>query len=125
MEIKVTTEQNDNILDGVSDVREEFVTIPMGDFLADSVASTLNIDSTEVSKFKLKIDTLIKYAKSKTDDHSPEGIKWALRNLSVKLGTPPLGEKLINYLHGYAKLYLQGKEIEEHKSRFLRGEQDD
>lgn len=99
-------------------------TIPDSTLLVEQVAQTFDMKPSEVSQYKGKLESLIEYAKYKTDDHSPEGIKWAIRQLGVKVGTPPLGEKLINYLNLYARLYLEGKHIEEQKEKFLRGEQD-
>lgn len=95
------------------------------DLMPERVGQMFDIKPSEISKYKGKLETLIQYAKLKTDDHTPEGIKWALRSLGTKLGTPPLGEKLINYLHIYAKIYLQGKTIDEQKQKFLKGESDE
>ena len=99
-------------------------TIPDSTLLVEQVAQTFDMKPSEVSQYKGKLESLIEYAKYKTDDHSPEGIKWAIRQLGVKVGTPPRGEKLINYLNLYARLYLEGKHIEERKEKFLRGEKD-
>lgn len=98
--------------------------IPEGVLLREQVAQTFDLKPSEISQYKGKLDTLIEYAKLKTDDHSPEGLKWAIRQLGVKVGTPPLGEKLINYLNLYARLYLEGRHIDEEKQKFLRGEHD-
>ena len=50
------------------------------------------------------VDTLIKWAKANTDDHSPEGLKWAIRSIETKTGTPPLGEKATRF--GYTTYLL-------------------
>jgi len=73
-----------------------------GEILQQQVAQLFDLKTNEVSQFANKIQTLIDYAKTQTDNHSPEGIKWAIRDLSFKVGTPPLGEKMINYLTLYA-----------------------
>ena len=101
------------------------LTIPEGEFLLQQVAQTFDLKPSEISQHKTKLNTLIEYAKLKTDEHTPEGIKWAIRQLGVKVGTPPLGEKLINYLTKYAYLYLEGKKIDKQKEMFLKGEKDD
>ena len=70
--------------------------VPTNDLLRDQVTQMFDLKDSEKSQYRSKLDALIEYAKMKTDDHSPEGIKWALRSLGTKLGTPPLGEKLVN-----------------------------
>lgn len=104
---------------------EPSLVIPEGEYMRDQLARTFDLSASEVSQYKTKLDTLIEYAKLKTDDHTPEGIKWAIRQLGVKVGTPPLGEKLINYLNLYARLYLEGHRINKEKEKFLRGETDE
>ena len=123
-DITIVDENNEPI-----EQAKEIATPPVveqdGVMLREQVAKILfDFNPSEMASYKDKLNTLIDYAKLKTDDHSPDGIKWALRQLGMKLGTPPLGEKLINYLHVYAKLYLQGRRIEEAKNRYLRGEVD-
>lgn len=121
MEIRIEGQQESTPVNNTP----EATLIPDGVMMTSQIGDMLNIDSREMSGFKDKINTLIEYAKYKTDDHSPEGLKWAIRSLGTKLGTPPLGERLVNYLHIYAKLYVQGKQIEERKNRFLKGDSDD
>lgn len=96
-----------------------------GVLMTQQVAELFDLKPSEINQFKGKLESLIEYAKLKTDDHSPDGIKWAIRQLGVKVGTPPLGENLINYLNIYARLYLEGKHIEEQKQQFLKGEKDE
>jgi len=99
--------------------------IPVGVLLVEQIGQLFDFKPSEVSQYKTKIRTLIDYAKLKTDDHSPEGLKWALRNLQLKVGTPPIGEKMINYLTRYAYLYLETKKLEKEREMFLKGENDD
>lgn len=89
--------------------------------LAERIAQMFDLGPNEVSKYKNKLNVLIDYAKSKTEDHSVEGLKWALRSLSTKLGTPHMGEKLIDYMHRFAYLSLEGQKIDSEKQRFLNG----
>lgn len=67
------------------------------------------------------LQLLLKYAKSQTDDHSPESLKWVIRSLEMKLGSPPLSEKRITYLSRYVYLEMESKKIEKEKERFIRG----
>lgn len=43
-------------------------------------------DSNEQSAYRHKAQTLLEYAKSQTEDHSPENLKWIIRSLELKLG---------------------------------------
>ena len=97
---------------------EPTVVIPEGTLLAERVAQMFDMKPSEVGRDRSKLNTLIAYAKLKTDDHSPEGLKWAIRSLGNKLGTPALGEKLLPYLCRYAHLYLETKEIEKEMEKY-------
>lgn len=97
---------------------------PDGKLMEERVAQMFDLRPAEVSKYSSKINTLIEYAKLKTQDHSPEGIKWAIRSLGTKLGTPPLGEKLLPYLTRFAYLELESNKINKEKSRYLMGGSD-
>lgn len=90
-----------------------------GLIMRSEVAKLFDFTPNDISANKNKLDTLIEYAKMKTEDHSPEGLKWAIRQLGVKLGTPPLTERLIEYLHRFAYLELESRRIEEQKNKFL------
>ena len=126
MDIKIVDQEGQEIPQEEKRVETDQVqTFQPGELLVEQVGQLFDFKPSEVGQYKTKINTLIAYAKTKTQDHSPEGIKWALRNLSLKVGTPPMGEKIINYLTLYAHLYLEGKELEKKKEQFLRGEKDE
>lgn len=81
--------------------------------LEDSVAEVMGIeDSAEKNRSMDKIQTLIEYAKSQSKDHSPENIKWIIRSLELKLGTPPLAEKRINWISRWAYLNMEKRKLE-------------
>jgi len=65
--------------------------VPVGTLLTERVAQLFDLKPSEVSKYTSKLNTLIDYAKVKTEDHSVSGLKWAIKSLGTKLGTPPLG----------------------------------
>lgn len=100
-------------------VEGDTVTIPVGVFLTEQVRQMFNMGPNEVVQYKRNIGTLIEYAKMKTNDHSAESIKWIIRRLGTKLGTPPLGEKPVSYLSRFAYLELQGQKVKEEQKRFL------
>lgn len=125
MDIKIVNEQGE-----VEETKREAMADPQGlqqdgVLMVQQVGELFDYKPSELAEHKDKIKLLIEYAKTKTDDHSPAGIKWAIRDLQMKLGTPPMAERLINYLHRYAYLYLDGKRVEREKEKFLRGEKDD
>lgn len=88
--------------------------------LRNEVALLFDFTPNETNLNKRELDTLIEYAKTDTDDHSTEGIKWAIRNLEMRLGTPPISEKRINYLYRYAYLFLEERKIKAEREKFLR-----
>jgi len=91
-----------------------------GELEMQAVGSLFDLKPSELSLFSDKIGTLIDYAKSQTDDHSREGILWAIRSLENKVGTPPLGEKMINYLNKYAWLKLEQKRLDDETKKYER-----
>lgn len=96
-----------------------------GELMLQQIATLFDFKPSEIAENKDKLNTLLDYAKMKTEDHTPEGLKWALRNLSIKLGTPPMGEKLIVYLTRFAHLESESMRINAEKEKFLGGGKDD
>ena len=98
------------------------VEVPMipGEMLVFSVAQMFDILPTEIGNYREKINLLVEYAHSQTEDRSPEGVKWAIRSLQGKVGTPPLGEKWINYLGKYAYLKLEGIKLQKDVEKYER-----
>jgi hypothetical protein len=77
------------------------------DSLTHSVGNYLNIkmdDKAEYSRMKDKIAMIRDYAKSKASSEDSLDILWSLRSLENRLGSPPLGEKRINYLYKWIRL---------------------
>lgn len=123
MDIKVVDTTGEEIKQEVTEIETPPEIEQDGVMLREQVAKGLfDFNPSEMASYKNKIDNLIEYAKLQTDDHSVASIKQQIRHLGFKLGSPPLGEKLINYLNVYVKLYLQGKRIEAQKKEFERGE---
>lgn len=75
-------------------------------------------DVNEQSTYRDKVQTLLDYAKSQTDDHSPENLKWIIRSLELKLGSPPFAEKRINYIARYAWLETEEAKLKKEKLAF-------
>lgn len=73
------------------------------------LAQMFEIDKNDYGKLSPKINTILDWAKQNT----PEGedIRWTLRRLETKLGTPPMGVDKISHMAEYAFLWLQGRDI--------------
>ena len=94
------------------------VAVKDGEIFVQQVGNIFNFTPLECAKYKDKINTLIDYAKTQTDDHSLEGIRWAIRSLQGKVGTPPLGQKWITYLTEYAYLKLEQLDLAKRATDF-------
>jgi len=89
------------------------------DFTA--IADVLNLDHSQISRQDSKLRTLMDYVKENTEDLSMEGIKWAIRDLQLKIGTPPFGEKPLDYLTRYAFLLKENHKINDELDKFKKG----
>lgn len=81
---------------------------PVGDS-AQELADMFEIEKAEYGKMSPKINTLLDWAKQNTSEG--EDIRWTLRRLETKLGTPPMGVDKISHMAEYAYLWLQGRDI--------------
>lgn len=88
--------------------------------LIQSVGQLFDMRPGEIANAKEKINLLIDYAKTVTNDHSSEGIRWAVRSLQGRVGTPPLGEKWLPYLSKYAYIKLESMKMQEEVERYER-----
>lgn len=76
---------------------------------AQELADLFEIEKADYGKMSPKINTLLDWAKSNTSEG--EDIRWTLRRLETKLGTPPMGTSKLAYMAEYAYLWLQNNEI--------------
>lgn len=83
-----------------------------GELEYNAVGQMFDLKPSEIGLFRDKIGTLLAFARTQTDDHTIEGLKWAIRSLQNKVGTPPLGEKMINYLNKYAYLKMESNKLQ-------------
>lgn len=70
------------------------------------------------SQNNAKVKALVEWAKSVTDDHTPENIKWTIRDLEFKVGSPAVGQKMIDYLYTYVGLIDQKKEVDTQLNKY-------
>lgn len=121
MDIKIVNEKGEVEQTKPQEQKEsETVPVPKEELEINSVGSLFDLKPSEIGEYADQIGTLLEYAKSMTDDHSREGLLWAIRELQYKVGTPPLGEKMITYLTKYAYLKLEDKKIEEEIKKYER-----
>jgi hypothetical protein len=93
----------------------------MTPLLERAIGNVLGLEKdSEFGRYQDKINTLLSYAKSQTDDHSPENLKWIIRSLEMKLGSPPLAEKRISFVARYAWLLQEESKLKKEKEAFER-----
>lgn len=91
MSIIVDTQESVEEVQQPTDREMGEMVIPMEELTLNKIGEDMfDLKPSEVSSNKRMLETLIEYAKTKTEDHSLAGLKWALRELSLKLGTPPI-----------------------------------
>jgi len=74
--------------------------------------------SSQKARYETKLQTILEWAKLQTEDHTPEGIKWAIRDLQMKIGSPSAGESHIDYLYSFVSLSSKKKEIDKQLEKY-------
>ena len=96
--------------------RMDGISVPPLDMDAEAVSQVRGLENdSDKRKYAKEIKTLISWARTQSDKHDPVNLKWILRNLQMKLGTPPLAEKMITRAARYAYLDLESKSINDEK----------
>lgn len=81
-----------------------------------AVAQVMGLDGdADKAKYTSEMKTLIAWARTQTEERDPVHLKWVLRNLQMKLGSPPLSEKMITRAARYAYLDMETKKNEAEK----------
>lgn len=83
--------------------------------LESAIYQVMGVDPSEQSKYQEKAQVLLDYAKGETQDCSPENLKRIIRSLELKIGSPPLSERRIDYITRYAYLALEEKKLKKDK----------
>lgn len=106
-----------------AETSKESISAPvLPEIMKASVEEAMGLESGEEKhRYKDKIETLLEYVQTQTKDWSPENIKWIVRSLELKLGTPPFSEKRINYVAQYAWLCMESQRMEKEKEKFTKG----
>jgi len=91
----------------------------MPDIELMSVAQVMGLEGKQKNKYKDQLKTILDWAKSKTEDHSPVNLKWVVRDLSMRISSTPMSEPRITRVARFAYLELQGKKIEAEKHSLM------
>jgi hypothetical protein len=116
MEIKVVGEEPQEAPREFNE--PETTPVLTGELMVQSVGQMFDLKPTEIGMFRDKINLLLDYARTQTSSNSTEGLLWAIRSLQGKVGTPPLGEKWINYLSKYCYIKLEGLKIQKEAEQY-------
>lgn len=73
---------------------------------------------TEINKHEPQLKTLLEWAKAQNPKADLTELKWIIRSLELKLGTPPLSEKRINYMSRYAFLQMEKSKIDREMEQY-------
>lgn len=90
---------------------------PDGELERVAIGQVLNIGSDEISEGREKIDSIVRWAKTQSEDHSFQNLKWIVKQLEMKLGTPDFGESRLTKVSRFAFLDMEGKRIEMEKEQ--------
>ena len=78
----------------------------------NAMADAMGIENrSERGLYSDELKTLLQYARSNASSDSQESLKWAIRKLEIKLGTPPLSENKIRFIRNYAYLLMEEQRI--------------
>jgi len=120
MKIEVVDKEGEVIEEEQNISPSETTPVLEGEMMLQQVGALFDLKPTECQKYANKLNLLIDYAKTQTDDHTIIGMKWAIRSLQGKVGTPPLGQKWLPYLCEYAHLKLEAITRQEDIDKFER-----
>lgn len=71
----------------------------------------------EAGKYEKEVNTLLEWAKEKTQSDDYQKLRWAIRDLQLKIGTPPFGDRIKN-LARFAYLELEENRIKKEKDSY-------
>ena len=82
-----------------------------------AVKQVLEIDRDNTD-YDEDVETLVKWAKEQVDGDDPMELKWAIRDLRMRLGTPAFGDA-IKHLSRFAYLDSEEKRIKKEKRNLI------
>lgn len=75
-------------------------------------------DDSKKDFYKSDVQTLLEWAKEKTQSVDPFELKWAIRDLQLKVSTPSFGDA-IKHLARFAYLDLEEMRLKEEKRSYF------
>ena len=93
---------------------------PVSEQLIQNALAEVSGVENEAHRYSSELKNLLEWAKQSTDDHSIEGLRWAVRQLDMRLGSSQIGEKRIHILNRFAYLEMQGKKIKSELEKIAR-----
>lgn len=121
MDIKIVDPHGEEVKSENVEIKDPVAPIgdvPPDDMYQHEIAKLFGIEDKQFSKYQTDFKTLVDYAKSQTTDHSPENLKWIIRSLELKLGTPHFGEDRVKFITRYAYLLKEEHRINDEKKKF-------
>ena len=107
--------------DSKPDVPEETLSGPArAEIEINAITKSLDIDADD-SNYTDEVRWLLDYAKDQSEDNSVEGLRWAIRELEIKMGTPPFLEDRVKFMARYAYLFMEGKKTNSELKKMTRG----
>jgi len=107
--------------DSKPDVPDETLSGPAREEIeTNAITSALNIEADD-NNYSDEVRWLLDYAKDQTDDNSVEGLRWAIRELEIKMGTPPFLEDRVKFMARYAYLFMENKKTNTELQKMTRG----
>lgn len=88
-----------------------------GEIAIIAVKQVLEIDR-DSTDYDSELSTLVDWAREQTGGDDPTELKWAIRDLRMRIGTPSFGDA-IKHLSRFAYLDLEEKRIKKEKQSFI------
>lgn len=121
MDIKVVNSKGEEVKNSSVPVepKETISGIQPDELNQREVGKVLGLENeSDFNKYQLDLKILVDFAKTQTTDHSPENLKWVIRSLEMRLGTPPFAEDRVKFITRYAYLVTEEKRIKEERKKF-------
>jgi len=119
MDIKIVSQDGKEIETSSSPILSPQTTTGGSNLDQKAIGQVLGLEtSSQLSKYSDNLKTLVEYAKSQTEDHSPENLKWVIRSLKANLGSAPFGEDNVKFISRYCYLLNDERRIKEERKKF-------
>lgn len=120
MEITIVDPQGNKVEPKKTEiVSEHSATFPvLPEIQTNAVADAMGLEGKDIIKYRDDIDTIIDYLRTKSKNLSPANIRFFIRELEIKLGSPPVSEKRIKFVSRYAYLLSEKGKLDGELKQF-------